>query len=104
VVLLAFGLGGFNLAAEIMPQRFKSTEFAATLWGARVVEDSIGIVRDYLVSLGYRVGKTQAGGRLLRQTLVATMLALKEPDVRRWDEQQPNSTRGDCDRAAADAI
>ncbi len=86
VVLLAFGLGGFNLAAEIMPQRFKSTEFAATLWGARVVEDSIAIVRDYLVSLGYRVGKTQAGGRLLRQTLVATMLALKEPDVRRWDE------------------
>jgi len=86
VVLLAFGLGGFNLAAEIMPPRFKSTEFAATLWGVAVVEDSIAFVRDYLVSLGYRVDKTQAGGRLLRQTLVATMLALKESDVRRWDE------------------
>ncbi len=86
MVLLAFGLGGFNLAAEIMPPRFKSTEFAATLWGAAVIENSIAFVRDYLVSLGYCVGKTQAGGRLLRQTLVATMLALKEPDVRRWDE------------------
>jgi integrase len=86
VVLLAFGLGGFNLAVEIMPLRFKSTEFASTLWGASVVEESVSLVRDYLASIGYRVGTGHSAGRLLRQTLVATMLALKEPDVRRWDE------------------
>jgi len=86
VVLLAFGLGGFNLAVEIMPLRFKSTEFASTLLGATVVDGSVSIVRDYLASIGYRVGTGHSAGRLLRQTLVATMLALKEPDVRRWDE------------------
>ncbi len=86
VVLLAFGLGGFNLAVEIMPLRFKSMEFASTLWGSAAVEESVSLVRDYLASIGYRVGTGHSAGRLLRQTLVATMLALKEPDVRRWDE------------------
>ena len=86
VVLLAFGLSGFNLAVEIMPPRFKSTEFASTLWGSAVVEGSVSVVRDYLASIGYRVDGGHSAARLLRQTLVATMLALKEPDVRRWDE------------------
>jgi integrase len=86
VVLLAFHLAGLNLATEIMPFRYKSAGLASALWGAASVQDSISLVRGYLLSIGYRVGETQSGGRLLRQTLVATMLALKEPDVRRWDE------------------
>ena len=54
--------------------------------GAEAVETSISLIRDCLVSIGYRVEKAKPAGRILGQTLVATMLALDEPDVRRWDE------------------
>ena len=56
------------------------------LWRAEIVENSISVIRDYLVLIGYRVDKTKPAGRMLAQTIVAAMLALGEPDVRRWDE------------------
>ena len=96
VVVLAFHLGGFNVATEVMPNILKSRQLASLLWGSAVVERSIGIVRGYLVSIGYKVNETQPAGRTLGQTIVAAMLELNEPDVRRWDEAAYRAlTRGD---------
>ncbi len=96
VVALASHLGGYNVATEIMPTVFKYTQLASLFWGSAVVERSITLIRGYLVSIGYRVKETQAAGSILRQTIVAAMLALGEPDVRRWDEAAYNAlTRGD---------
>jgi integrase len=96
VVALAFHLAGYNIATKIMPNVLKSTQLASLLWGSAVVEHSIAVVRGYLLSIGYGVKETQPGGRALAQTIVAAMLELNEPDVRRWDEAAYTAlTRGE---------
>jgi integrase len=96
VVVLAFHLGGYNVATQVMPNLLKSTQLVSLLWGSAVVEHSISLVRGYLLAIGYRVKETLPAGRTLGQTIVAAMLALNEPDVRRWDEAAYRAlTRGD---------
>jgi hypothetical protein len=94
--VLAFHFGGYNVATQVMPNLLKSKQLVSLLWGSAVVEDSISLVRRYLVSIGYRVKETQPAGSILGQTIVAAMLELNEPDVRRWDEAAYRAlTRGD---------